>query len=414
MLKPAKNKSKKILKLWSAVVSIFALAAPAFAISVSAPLPPKAVNKFIKRVENADLPKHSGITLIDLASKETLHQHLGDHPFVPASTMKLVTAAVALKTFGSTFRFTTEATWNSDSNSLYLVGSGDPALRSKHLETLANGIATSLGTNKNRISLYADTSLFPKFTNPSGWKPNPMPRYVRNIYSLSVDGLGAFNAPEIAGKKLASLLKARGYKVKFVGNKKSDGVQIATTNGYFLHSIVRNMLQDSDNTIAETLFRASTAASGIKPTWKNSRDYAYQVLTDLGLDTENIQLIDGSGLSRTNRLTAHFLTSLLVAIVDEANPELNVIYDRRLLATAGRNGTLRLRFANSKTLCARGQVHAKTGSLRDTDSLAGFVENENGSIGVFAILVNHGANWYIGNRVRQKMDWIVSSATGCN
>jgi len=414
VLKPAKNPSKKLVQLWIALVSSFALVAPAVAVSVTTQLPTRAVNKFIKRIENADLPKHSGITLIDMASGETLHQHYGDHPFVPASTMKLVTAVVALKTFGSTYRFTTEATWNAESNSLYLVGSGDPALRTKHLETLADGIATSLGANTNRISLYADTSLFPEFRNPSGWKPNPMPRYVRNIFSLAVDGLGAFNAPEIAGKKLAKLLKDRGYKVKFVGKKKSDGVQIATTNGYFLYSIVRNMLQDSDNTIAETLFRASAAASGVTPTWNNSRNYTYQVLTDLGLDTENIHLTDGSGLSRTDRLTAHFLTSLLMAIVDEANPELNVIYDRRLLSTAGRNGTLRLRFADSKTQCARGQVHAKTGSLRDTDALAGFVENENGSIGVFAILVNHGANWYVGNKVRHKMDWIVSGATGCN
>jgi D-alanyl-D-alanine carboxypeptidase/D-alanyl-D-alanine-endopeptidase (penicillin-binding protein 4) len=409
-----KDKSIRIAQIWVALFCTFALVAPAIAVSTSIPLPAKAVNKFVKRIDNADLPKHSGITLIDMATGEMLHQHLGDHPFVPASTMKLVTAVVALKTFGSTHQFTTEATWNAETNSLYLVGGGDPALRSRHLETLANGIATSLGARTEKISLFVDTSLFPKFTNPSGWKPNPMPRYVRDIFSLSVDGLGAFNGPEVAGRKLVKLLKARGYKLSYAGNKKSDGVQIATANGYFLYSIVRNMLQDSDNTIAETLFRASAAASGVKPTWNNSRKYAYQVLADLGVDTENIRLIDGSGLSRTNRLTAHFLTSLLMKTVAEENPELNVIYDRRLLSTAGRNGTLQYRFSEARTRCARGHVQAKTGSLRDTNTLAGFVKNKNGSIAVFAFLVNHSPNWYTGNRVRHKMDWIVSSATGCN
>ncbi len=414
MPSPAKSSKKFVPKLALSVALTFALLAPAIAVTADRPLPTKVVNKFIKRLQNAQLPKHSGITLIDLATGETLHQHLGDHPFVPASTMKLVTAAVALKTFGSTFKFTTEATWNADSKNLYLVGSGDPTLSSAQLETLADGIATSIGEEVNRITLYTDAGLFPKFTNPTGWKPNPMPRYVRDIYSLSVDGIGAYNAPKYAGIKLAKMLKTRGYKVKYAGAKHSDGEQIATTNGFALFSIIRMMLQNSDNTIAETLFRASAAHAGINPTWANAREYAMGILTELGVDTENIKLTDGSGLSRTNRLTAHFLTSLLTEIANPENPELNVIYDRRLLSTSGRNGTLKLRFSEARDLCARGLVHAKTGSLRDTDALAGFVENENGAIGVFAFLVNHGPNWYVGNRVRHQMDWIVSSATGCN
>lgn len=408
------KKQKSVTKLSLVMTLSFALAAPAIAVSVDNSLPNSAVNKFVRRVQNADLPNQSGITLIDFATGQTLHQHRGDRPFVPASTMKLVTAAVALKTFGSTFKFSTEANWNAESNSLFLVGSGDPTLQVSHLENLADGIANYLGDNKSPIALYSDASLFPKFINPVGWKPNPMPRYVRDIYSLSLDGTGAYNAPEYAGKKLAKMLKSRGYTIRYSGAKNSDGVVIATTNGYSMFSIVRRMLQDSDNTIAETLFRVSTAANGQRATWENSRSYALSVLTELGVDTENIRIVDGSGLSRSNRLTAHFLTTLLMEIVNAENPELNVIYDRRLLSTAGRNGTLKLRFAEGRTLCARGSVHAKTGSLSDTDALAGYVENKSGAIGVFAFLVNHGTNWYIGNKVRQKMDWIISGATGCN
>lgn len=391
-----------------------ALISPAIATDLSGTIPTSDVQKFIRRTQNADLPKASGITFIDMASGETLHQHLGDKPFVPASTMKIVTAAVALKTFGPRFRFSTEATWNSFSKNLYLVGSGDPALETAHLEVLANGIATSLGDSVNAFSLYTDSSLFPKFVKPVGWNPNPMPRYVRDIYSLSLDGQGSYDSPKYAGQTLAKLLKAKGYKVKYLGSRKSDGAQIATTYGNTLQSTLKKMLRDSENTYAETLFRASAAHSGIYPTWKNSRDYTFNVLQALNVDLENIEIVDGSGLSRANRLTAHFLTSLLLEIVKPENPELNVIYENNLLAIAGRNGTLKLRFSQSKTLCARGSVFAKTGSLSDTDALAGFVKNENGSVGIFAFLVNHRRNWYIGNKVRQKIDWIVSSATGCN
>lgn len=414
MLKNSYSRVNRLFRFSVIGLLAIAISSPAIAVTVETNLPKSDVNKFVRRLENADFPKHSGVTLVNLASGTTLHQQLGDHPFVPASTMKLVTAAVALKTFGPNYKFTTEATWNETNHNLYLVGGGDPALRTQHLEVLADGIVTSLGEQTHKINLYTDATLFPKFTNPKGWKPSPMPRYVREIYSLSIDGLGSFNAPEIVGKKLAKILKTRGYKVQYMGAKKSDGTQIATTNGYFLFSIIRKMLQDSDNTIAETLFRASASAAGMRPTWENSRTYAMQVLTELQIDTENIELVDGSGLSRANRLTTHFLTGLLMKIVDETQPELNVIYDRRLLSTAGRNGTLKLRFSESRDLCARGSVHAKTGSLSDTDALAGFVENENGSIGVFAFLVNHGKNWYVGNKVRHSMDWIVSSITGCN
>lgn len=405
---------KRAFKFSLVGLLLVALTSPAIAITVETNIPKSNINKFIRRLDNADFPKHSGITLVNLASEKILHQQLGDHPFVPASTMKLVTAAVALKTFGPNYKFTTEATWNEENRNLYVVGGGDPAFRSQHLEVLADGIVTSLGDQSQKINLYTDASIFPKFTNPKGWKPSPMPRYVREVYSLSIDGLGSYNAPEIVGKKLAKILKARGYKVSYLGAKKSDGEQIATANGFFLLSIIRKMLQDSDNTIAETLFRASAFESGLRPTWENSRAYALQVLSDLQLDTENIEVVDGSGLSRANRLTAHFLTSLLMKMVDVTEPELNVVYERRLLATAGRNGTLKLRFSESRNICARGLVHAKTGSLSDTDALAGYVENENGSIGVFAFLVNHGKNWYVGNKVRHSMDWIVSGITGCN
>lgn len=414
MLSSKEMKLRRVPKFGLIFCLSLALTSPALAVSVTSPIPQADVNKFVRRFQNADLPKDSGVTFIDLANGQTLHQHLGDKPFVPASTMKIVTAAVALKTFGPRFRFSTEATWNSFSKNLYLVGSGDPALETSHLEVLADGIATSLGNSVNSFSLYTDSTLFPKFVKPEGWNPNPMPRYVRDIYSLSVDGRGSYDSPKFAGQILAKLLKARGYKVNYLGAKKSDGAQIATTFGKPLQSTLKKMLRDSENTYAETLFRASAAHSGLNPTWKNSREYAYNVLQTLNVDLENIEIIDGSGLSRSNRLTAHFLTSLLLEAVDPENPELNVIYESNLLATAGRNGTLKLRFSQSKTMCARGLVHAKTGSLSDTDALAGFVKNENGSVGIFAFLVNHDRNWYVGNKVRQKMDWIISSATGCN
>jgi D-alanyl-D-alanine carboxypeptidase len=180
MLKRGKSSKKVMTKLSMIWLLSFSLIAPVFALAVETSLPNSALNKFVRRLENADLPNRNGVTLIDLATGQTLHQHRGNRAFVPASTMKLVTAVVALETFGSNFKFTTEATWNPDSKSLYLVGGGDPALRSSHLETLADGIATSLGENTQRISLYTDTSLFPKLIQSQ----EPIARVIKTVMAL--------------------------------------------------------------------------------------------------------------------------------------------------------------------------------------------------------------------------------------
>ena len=91
---------------------------------------------------NNDLLKNANVSLliIDSNSGKTVYEHHSNHSITPASTLKVITTATALELLGSDFRFTTELltdgeiTTNGQLNgNLYIRGTGDPTLGSKHL-----------------------------------------------------------------------------------------------------------------------------------------------------------------------------------------------------------------------------------------------------------------------------------------
>ena len=91
---------------------------------------------------NNDLLRNANISLsiTELNSGKTVYEHRSNHSATPASTIKVITTATALELLGSNFRFTTELltdgeiTANGQLNgNLYIRGTGDPTLGSKHL-----------------------------------------------------------------------------------------------------------------------------------------------------------------------------------------------------------------------------------------------------------------------------------------
>jgi D-alanyl-D-alanine carboxypeptidase/D-alanyl-D-alanine-endopeptidase (penicillin-binding protein 4) len=107
-----------------------------------------------------------------------------------------------------------------------------------------------------------------------------------------------------------------------------------------------------------------------------------QTLADMGVDPGGYTTRDGSGLSRNDYLSADALVATLSAAWQR--PHL-----RETLATtlpqAGRSGSLADRLKGTP---AEGRVRAKTGSMSNVRSLAGFVETAAGEPLAFAFLVN--------------------------
>ena len=104
---------------------------PAFA--NDAAVQQSAVQLLIARESSKYLTSHTAVSVVDASNAKLLHEKNGSVEFFPASTMKLVTAAVALETFGPDFHFTTNVTWNPEKHVLFLIGSGDPLLQTKQI-----------------------------------------------------------------------------------------------------------------------------------------------------------------------------------------------------------------------------------------------------------------------------------------
>jgi len=155
--------------------------------------------------------------------------------------------------------------------------------------------------------------------------------------------------------------------------------------GLPLQEIASLFLKYSNNFIAECLLKwlalGPAPAPGAKPaSWAAGSQALRAKLQELGVPLGETQLVDGSGLSRANRVSARVLVEALRRgdANFDAGPELLAG-----LPIAALDGTLKHRAAE-----ARGRIRAKTGSLDGVTSLAGFARSERGRDVVFAVLVN--------------------------
>ncbi|MFQ5927684.1 MAG: D-alanyl-D-alanine carboxypeptidase/D-alanyl-D-alanine-endopeptidase, partial [Terriglobia bacterium] len=106
------------------------------------------------------------------------------------------------------------------------------------------------------------------------------------------------------------------------------------------------------------------------------------LLANAGVNPNDVELYDGSGLARRNLLTPHAVVQWLKFI--QAQPWRPLLADA--LPRAGLDGTLKDRMKNGP---ARARIQAKTGTLAHTNALAGFAQTVSGEPLLFAIFVNH-------------------------
>ena len=151
---------------------------------------------------------------------------------------------------------------------------------------------------------------------------------------------------------------------------------------------LRQMMNESDNVMAESIGR-EVAAEQNRP---QSFDGAVQaVLSQLDkgkIDTGGARLLDSSGLSVDDRLTAETLDGVVNAAAGTDQPKLRPLLD--LLPIAGGSGTLSNRYLDTDAgRAAAGYLRAKTGSLTGTNSLAGIVTDASGRVLTFAFISNN-------------------------
>lgn len=175
-----------------------------------------------------------------------------------------------------------------------------------------------------------------------------------------------------AGRALVRLLEGRGVRVAGEVSRvaaPAGAEELAAVSSPTVTDLVELMLSSSDNDLAESLLRLVAVGAGRPGTFADGSAVVAQTLLDLGVPTDGLVLLDGSGLARGSSIAPEALARLLVAAADGTRPVLGPLVSG--LPVAGFSGTLSLRFGAGRAGTAAGLVRAKTGTLSGVSTLAG-------------------------------------------
>jgi D-alanyl-D-alanine carboxypeptidase/D-alanyl-D-alanine-endopeptidase (penicillin-binding protein 4) len=157
--------------------------------------------------------------------------------------------------------------------------------------------------------------------------------------------------------------------VKVGRSPHSKETQLVVHRSRPLVDLIEIMLQDSDNLIANNITKMLGHRFFVQPgSFANGTEAIKRILdAKAGLDLQSAQLVDGSGLSRNNRLTANQMASVLRYIWQHDNT-LHLI---SALPVAGQSGTLKYR-RSMRANSIKGQLSAKSGSIYGSYNMAGY------------------------------------------
>ena len=157
---------------------------------------------------------------------------------------------------------------------------------------------------------------------------------------------------------------------------------LARTESLPLRDIAAVMMKVSQNLYAETLFKAAGLAATGAGTAQAGRTAVLETLREWKLDERALVMLDGSGLSRYDYVTASLIASLLERLYTD--PRHRDAFTATL-AIAGKDGTVTNRMKRTR---AEGNARVKTGSISNMRSLSGYVNTRDGEPVAFAILAN--------------------------
>lgn len=346
--------------------------------------------------------RRTGAFAVDLETGRVVYRQNASLALAPASAEKLAVAFAALRLLGPSYRFRTEVVgsgelsgkiWRGD---LFLVGYGDPTLRRADLDALAAEVK-GWGIRRVTGAVVGDERHFDNRRIVRGWKPSFLGNESRPLSALTLTDLPAASANGSAAAAAASFtaaLERRGVGVVGVprtGRAPADVLPLGVDFSKSLSRIVLEMNRRSDNFLAEMLLKELGDALAGKGTSAAGASVVRSALADADVTTAGVRIVDGSGLSLLDRLTAKALVQLLRAA--ELDPEIGAAFVASL-PVAGRSGTLRERLRQPVT---RGKVLAKTGTTSRASALAGFVKGRY----AFAILQNGAPVSYWSARLAQ-------------
>jgi D-alanyl-D-alanine carboxypeptidase/D-alanyl-D-alanine-endopeptidase (penicillin-binding protein 4) len=400
----------------------------------------------------------SGAYVMDGDTNATLFSWRADTPRSLASNTKLFTSSAVLGHYGPDASLATEligtgslavdGTWNGN---VYLRGGGDPTFGSRSFARRAYGTDASVEDLADQLShagftavtgsVVGDESLFdPLRGGPDSGYGTSI--WVGPLSALEFDrGLAnssgtAFqsNPPLFAATRLDAALRAKGIAIRGkpkAGAAPDGAVPLVEDRSPNVTRLLRLENKSSDNLFAELLLKGLPVAAqpggplrplGSPPvtppapgstdpvpvqrptaigTTKAGAGVAMAYARSLGV---RVKLVDGSGLSRSDRAAPRQVARLLDRMRDQ--PGFSSLYDS--LPIAGRDGTLSTRLRSGS---ARGHCHAKTGTLTGVSALSGYCTTRSRRTLVFSVLVNN-ANVYTARYVQDRVAQALAAYRG--
>ena len=378
-----------------------------------------------------------------LLDDDVIFEAQGDAALVPASLTKIVTAAAALEVLDPDGTYTTEVFVRSDDldaaadgilrGDVYLVGGGDPVLNTpRYGDRIPDPVAyTDAGELAERVSqslaargirriqgrILGDDSHyrdrvrdyyreFPPDSDEPIWRySHDTFNFVGPLSGLLInDGYSSYtwktgaedrrdyvrtnDPPRHAASVFDNLLESRGMVITRrpragVAPERAELTLLGSIESPPVSQIVARMLTRSDNTIAEMLFKEIGRRAFGSERALAAKMVQAVVRGLLGPLASGVEVADGSGISRHNRLTCAASAELLRL----AGPGSPLVEG---LAVAGESGTVKTCRPAPPPPGSGGpnKVHAKTGTLYLSNSLAGAAQARNGETVVFAMIAN--------------------------
>lgn len=349
-----------------------------------------------------------GGRITDALTGKELWQAAADVPLVPASTNKVLTAAAALLTLDRQARISTRVVAGSQNaqGPIVLVGAGDPTLSAappdvptwyRGAPRISDLVEQIHRSGMTPTTVQVDTSAFTGPTMAPGWDPTDIDNGdIAPIESVMIDA-GRIQPSTVnsrrsktpaldAGRELAKALGLDPAAVT-IATAPSGARQLAVVQSAPLVQRLGEMMDHSDNVLAESIAREVAAAINRPRSFAGAVDAVTNRVSTAHVDITGATLVDSSGLSVDDRLTARTLDGTVQAAAGPDQPSLRALLD--LLPIAGGSGTLADRFLDQATNQGpAGWLRAKTGSLTAINSLVGVVTDRTGRVLTFAFISN--------------------------
>jgi D-alanyl-D-alanine carboxypeptidase/D-alanyl-D-alanine-endopeptidase (penicillin-binding protein 4) len=314
---------------------------------------------------------------------------------IPASNTKLFTCATALELMGGNYLISTKILADKEpidgtlDGNIYIKGFGNPTFTSDDLDELVSQLYDS-GLRKVTGEVIGDDTYFDNVYSRDDWiseeranvKLPPISAIIidRNRTVVSKKRRGRYrnyfvnvdNPPLFAAKMLRDKLISSGIEVagNAISSQSPDSAITIAESVIELHELIELINKNSDNFYAECLFKTLGAVySGKQSNSFFSTQAILNYIEDAGIYSAGTKIVDGSGISRFDQVTAGALVGLLEKMYFNIN-KFEDFYNS--LSIAGVDGTLHKRMIGT---AAENNFRGKTGTLNGVSSLSGYVTN---------------------------------------